>query len=237
MDLFNQAKTVWRLIVFRCDIHTALAVFRTCRENRELSREEPLWRYLCERDYGRVTINSPRTVYRFRYLLGGRVLFAGKAKALSFAPESFRPRYIFDCGDFWWATFDGNDKSIGCNLYPRVSDGNDQSHSVLFDPVLKTAKYPKGICSKPVDMMRLSIWIKRHFDICSVSNLVYFHHCVCFKANMLPGHTSIPVEENIIRYYLFYSGLLNVRDRVVDSLAATLTFEGAKVEIPNFYLA
>lgn len=238
MDLpYKQVKTVWRLIVFRCDIYTVISIFKTCRENRELSGEESVWRYLCERDCGRVSINSPRLVYRFRHILGGRVLFSREAATYAYPPDSFNPRYIFKCGDFWCATFDGNSKSPGCSLYPRVKDSKHVNRDVLFDPVLKTATSPKGICSTRIDAKRATDWIKQHFDVHNIPNIVYLQHCIRFKANLLPGYMSVPPEENVIRYYLHYSGHLAVQScSSEDIIDATLEFEGIMVEIPNFYL-
>lgn len=225
--MFKQAKTAWRLIAFRSDIYTVVSIFKTCRENRELSNEEPLWKRLCRRDFRH---GDSKNDYVCKHIFGSLVIFSNYIAESRLILGRGTPMYFFGDGNHWLVTV--REKARMSFPIPLTPIMKKHGRVYTFNPETKTVTSDKEILH-PINMNRMMDWMLRHFE---VEVLTFEYNHVKFKGEILPGFRNARWGYLDPSYYLHFSGRLELTTSNIAHTRLPLEIydNGVKIEIPNF---
>lgn len=149
--MYKQFKTGWRFIVFETDILSVVAIFKTCRENRELCSDPLLWKHLCKRDFG-----SGETLrdYIDRYQMGSYfVRYSFKLDILTDIP-----RMVFVYPSSYLITFSRETTRV---FHANVlKDSN-----YVIDEKKRIVHSEEHKCTHRILLQPLTRWILENFEV------------------------------------------------------------------------
>ena len=220
--LFRQGKAAWRLIVLKADIRTIERIFRTCRENNELSKEELLWKTLCLRDFDR---EGDKQVYFTCFIYGSHYRVSRSLIGQNWVRRIDEdnwiegkgfPRYIFICT---YAIFVTSRYWIpNARLIPYDTEHKNNKATYQFSHSEGHMVSKEDPCQDILFIAPLLHWILERFDIFSLTigpcKLNFFGPVRSPYSLFSNSEPYIDINES---YHTYYKGdLRDSEDRLIN---------------------
>lgn len=178
---FKQQKAAWRIILGYCDIRTAVSIFQTCRENRELSTEKTFWNFVCLRDF---ECKGTRKEYICRYEFGFWIAFDVNS---TFLFDEAVPCYLFRSQKNFSVTWRDNFKHYGSRkriAYCTIA--MDRGNHTIMPLEKKIHSLERKEKYVRIDLHPLNKWLNERFSkrTNQVARAYYFE----FRGVLKPGY-------------------------------------------------